>query len=390
MAGSDYEDMSKEQLKEALTTSERDVECFRELAEHIPEVFWMTDVQGTQQIYISPAYEKIYGHTCASLYDQPVQRLNCVHPDDRERVQTAFDQDAARGDYDEVYRIVRPDEEIRWIRDRAWPVEDDAGRVYRLAGFAIDMTRQQNLEDARQQQHHQMSALNRLTALGMLGAGLAHEISQPLTAARGFLWRAMKGASNGGGLPDEVAQPLERANDEVTRATETVRKLREFVRFGRPSDQNCHFGDVARDAARLIEIKARAMGVSIELSPRGLDEEVVADPLFCQRILLNLMDNSLDAFSQRETASPRIALQLAAVSDEFMDVVYYDNAGGLDEQSCHKLFDPFYSSKKDGLGLGLAASRSMAESLGGSLTLGDEPVPRGSFILRLRRKPPTD
>ncbi len=383
MSNQNYGDMPREELEKQATKTERDVACFRELAEHIPEVFWMTNPRGTEQIYISPAYERIYGATCASLYEQPVQRLNCVHPDDRERVQQAFDDKALLGDYDETYRIVRPDNETRWLRDRAFPVYNDEGEPYRLAGFAIDISAQQSREDERQKQHHQMSALNRLTALGMLGAGLAHEISQPLTAARGFLWRATKLA---GKLPDEhskLREPLDRATSEVERASNTVSKLREYVRFGSPSGEHCDFGKMIAATIDLFEVKARFAGVRVNVSPELLNLDIAADALFCQRILLNLMDNSLEVCIERGIENPTISMDMAAQTEESVTLAYHDNAGGLEKKCQERLFEPFYTSKSSGLGLGLATSRSMAEALGGSLSLGNEPVPNGSFMLRL-------
>ena len=120
--------------------AENNERCFRELAEHIREVFWMTNPLGDELVYISPAYEQIWGQTCQSLYDDPGRRLAWVHDADREEVLKAFKRDAANGDYDKTFRINRPDGEVRWIRDRAFPVLDDEGELYRLAGFALDVT----------------------------------------------------------------------------------------------------------------------------------------------------------------------------------------------------------------------------------------------------------
>jgi PAS domain S-box-containing protein len=91
-------------------------------------------------LYVSPAYEEIWGRSCASLYASPQSWLDAIHPEDRERVRTASLTKQAAGDYCEEYRIIRPDGTVRWIRDRAFPVRDHAGNVYRLAGLAQDIT----------------------------------------------------------------------------------------------------------------------------------------------------------------------------------------------------------------------------------------------------------
>ncbi|MGH2621628.1 MAG: PAS domain-containing protein, partial [Anaerolineales bacterium] len=115
-------------------------EQFRQLAENIREVFWMTDPEKNQMLYISPGYEDIWGRTVASLYESPRSWLDAIHPDDRDRVLVAATTKQVSGAYDEEYRIVRPDGSIRWIWDRAFPIRDAAGTVYRIAGIAEDIT----------------------------------------------------------------------------------------------------------------------------------------------------------------------------------------------------------------------------------------------------------
>jgi PAS domain S-box-containing protein len=124
--------------EEVLAESE---ERFRQLAENINEVFWMADPQTTEILYISPAYERVWGRSCQNLSEQPRSVLDAVHPDDRERVQVAALEKHGRGEStDEEYRVVRPDGSVRWVRDRAFPVRDAAGQVYRMVGIAEDIT----------------------------------------------------------------------------------------------------------------------------------------------------------------------------------------------------------------------------------------------------------
>ena len=122
-------------------------ERFRQLAENISEVFWMTDIQKRRMIYVSPGYEIIWGRTRESLYAEPKSWIGAVHADDRERVCQASLTKQASGDYDEEYRIVRPNQEVRWIRDRAYPVRDADGTVYRIVGIAEDITTLKCLEE---------------------------------------------------------------------------------------------------------------------------------------------------------------------------------------------------------------------------------------------------
>jgi PAS domain S-box-containing protein len=129
----------RKRVEEKLRESE---ERFRQLAENIREVFWLSDPEKNQILYISPGYEEIWGRSCESLYSSPRSWLDAIHPDDRDRVLAAALTKQIDGQYDEQYRIVRPDGSVRWIRDRAFPVKDPAGTIYRVAGIAEDITEQ--------------------------------------------------------------------------------------------------------------------------------------------------------------------------------------------------------------------------------------------------------
>lgn len=133
----------------ALKSSEENLkqseERFRQVVENIEEVFWMTDVVKQTILYISPAYEKVWGRSIASLHAEPLTWLDAIHPDDRARVREATRRQAD-GIYNEEYRIVQPNGNVRWISDRAFPVRDAHGNVYRVAGVAVDITEKKKLQ----------------------------------------------------------------------------------------------------------------------------------------------------------------------------------------------------------------------------------------------------
>ena len=135
----------RRQAEDRLRQSE---ERFRQLTENITEIFWMTDPALTKMLYISPGYEKIWGRSCASLYERPTAWLDAIHPDDRGRVEKAARAFPVSGRYDEEYRIIRPDGSTRWISDRAFPVKDASGRLYRITGIAEDITDRKSAEKA--------------------------------------------------------------------------------------------------------------------------------------------------------------------------------------------------------------------------------------------------
>lgn len=163
---------------EALRESE---ERFRQLAENIDEVFWMRDTDHPDILFVSPAYEEIWGLTRESLYEDHTSWLKIVHPDDRDRVCTAV-QEEVQGEYDQEYRIVRSDGSMRWIRDRSFPIRDAQGRVYRLAGITQDITARKQMELAASKALERERELSRVKS-GFI-AMTSHEFRNPLTTIR--------------------------------------------------------------------------------------------------------------------------------------------------------------------------------------------------------------
>jgi PAS domain S-box-containing protein len=142
---------------EALRASE---ERFRQLAENAREVFWLMDVPGGRISYVNPAYQAMFGRTCQSLYEAPEDWYEALHPDDRERVVRAYEASQA-APYDEEYRVVHPDGSVRWVRDRAVPVHDAAGRVVRVAGITEDITARKHSEEALRRTYRALLTLSR-------------------------------------------------------------------------------------------------------------------------------------------------------------------------------------------------------------------------------------
>lgn len=147
------EDITEQKLSEvALRESE---ERFRQIAENIEDVFWISDPTKPQLLYISPAYEKIWGRSIESLYASNINLINSTHPDDRERVLATFVENAHQATFEHEYRIVRPDGTVRWIRDRGFPVKDE-GQVKYITGIAQDITERKLAEATLQQLNEEL------------------------------------------------------------------------------------------------------------------------------------------------------------------------------------------------------------------------------------------
>lgn len=147
------ERQKRHEAERALRESE---ERFRQLAENVSEiVFWMSDLQTDRLLYVSPAYERIWGRSCESLYANGREWLEGIHPEDRQRVRQNFDDRALAGGYDEEYRVLRLDGSVCWVRDRGFPLGDADGKPYRVVGIAQDITDLKQAELTLRQQIQQ-------------------------------------------------------------------------------------------------------------------------------------------------------------------------------------------------------------------------------------------
>jgi PAS domain S-box-containing protein len=165
---------------EAMRESEQ---RFRQIAENIDEVFWIIDVEKFQMLYASPAYQNIWERSPESLYEVPMSWLDAIHPEDRDRILAASVEKELKGEYDEEYRIVRSDGSIRWIRDRAFPILNSQGNIYRLAGLAEDITPRKQAELEVYKALQTERELNELKSSFV--AMTSHEFRSPLTTIHG-------------------------------------------------------------------------------------------------------------------------------------------------------------------------------------------------------------
>jgi PAS domain S-box-containing protein len=146
-------------LDRMITEIEQRDARFRELAGAIREVFWMLDLASGQIVYISPGYEEIWGRRCEQLYANPEDWLLGVHEEDRSRVQQCFREHISREEFEQTYRIRRPDGTVRWVHDCAFPVRDQSGAITRVAGVAADITAQREAQEALAKTQRQLASI---------------------------------------------------------------------------------------------------------------------------------------------------------------------------------------------------------------------------------------
>lgn len=382
MSGSHTDIDARKNMEEALRESEM---RFRQVAENTREVIWLTDIARKKIIYISPNYEQVWGRTCQSLYDSPRAWAESVHPEDRARALTAAATKQGSGDYDETYRIIRPDGTVRWIRARALPVKDEAGRPIRIAGVAEDVTERRILEDRLRAALD--AALASDQAKTQFLANISHEMRTPLNAIQGMC-ELMAGQV----LPEPHASRAKLAHDAVGILTATIGDLLDLSKIEaghlaldpKPTD----IRELIGATFAMVSAQAYAKGVKLHLDVAATVPMMLrVDPLRLRQVVTNLLNNALK-FTAAGSVSLAVSTESIDGKQVFLNVSVRDTGIGIAPEIQGRLFQPFTQADASttrlygGTGLGLAISRRLIEAMGG--VIGVESVPDAGSVFWFR------
>lgn len=361
----------RRERRQAVSELRESEERFRQLAESIQDVFWLVDLDEDRILYVSPAYEAIWGQPCAHLYASREAWLESIHPGDRERVRLAFLTKQTTGLYDEEYRIVRPDGAERWIRDRAFPVVNPAGDIDRVAGVARDITEQKIIQE-------QFLRGQRMECIGTLAGGIAHDLNNILAPIITALELLKLKFTDG-----ESRELLGLLGSSAQRGADMVRQVLSFARGVEGQRVELQVKHLIRDIEKLArdtflkDIQVRTNTAS-DLWP------VLGDPTQLHQVLLNLCVNARDAMPQggvltisaeNLTLDAHYAgLHVDAKPGPYVLVRVMDTGLGMPPGIIGKIFDPFFTTKEvgKGTGLGLSTSLAIVKSHGGYLRVASE------------------
>ncbi|NLS03390.1 PAS domain S-box protein [Rhizobium sp. P32RR-XVIII] len=290
------------------------------------------------------------------------------HPDDRdralERITTSIREKA---EYAIEYRIVLLDGTVKHLYSMAHPVFDDAGAVVEYIGTVMDITERKRAEEALQKAQTELAHVARVTTMGALTSSIAHEVNQPLGAIVTNANAALRWLAGRPPDIDEARATLGRIVRDGHRAADVIGGVRALLKktavVAAPLDLN----KLIQDTATLVqgELRRHRILLRTELAPDL--PPVAGDRVQLQQVILNLMMNGIEAMSE-VTDRPRELLMIARSEASGAVLVAVKDAGtGLDTQSAEQLFEPFYTTKADGLGMGLAICRLIVEAHGGRL-----------------------
>lgn len=222
--------------------------------------------------------------------------------------------------------------------------------------------------EARVREHQAALAhLLRVSSLGELAAGVAHEINQPLTAIAGYALTGGEEVRSGTATPDQTAEVLEKIEAEARRAGAIVHRLRRLVDKTPPQRQPTSLGEAIRNVVRLMSGQLAQQRIQVHYEPAPDSLRVNADPLQLEQVLVNVLQNAVDSIRASGRADGRIWIRSAGTGDGRVETTVHDNGEGISADAGERMFDAFFTTKADGLGMGLAISRAIVEAHEGRL-----------------------
>lgn len=369
--------------KEAEVALQQSESLFRQLAENINAVFHLRDIRTNRLIYVSSAFEQLWGISVDSLYANPELYFSTMSKEDIDRHLLYYGQETESTEEIE-FQIERPDGQIRWIRTRFYPIKDQKGHIYRKAALSEDITSQKHIQMEREMLESSLAQSQKLEAIGTLASGVAHEINNPLMGMINFA-QLIKDAS-----PDETLNTYSDAIIEEGRRISTiVRDLLDFARKDADEFAIENPAELVNKAISLMNPTLRKERITIEAAYQEDLPEIKCKGHQIQQVLLNLLDNAKFALIQDfqgENSAKKIIVKVFTDQDDATVCISVENPGsGIPKDHAARIFDPFFTTKPRGIGtgLGLSISYGIINKHGGNLRLETEPGKFARFIIEL-------
>ena len=348
---------------------------------HLPVSAWTLKPDGTPD-FVNEVWLQFAGQTLEFVRSHPEAWMAAVHPEDRERAAKSFWQaiHAGQNFAIETRSLRAKDKTYRWHLQQAVVLRNSAGNVLRFVGTTTDIDDQKRAEEALRQAQRDIARINRLTTMGELTASLAHEIRQPIAGAITNAKVCLRKLGNDEPDLDGVHVAANQFLRDVQRAAEIITRIHSQFQLGSVDHEIVSLGEIVEDTVAILRDEARRYDVSMRLSLAGNLPDIVGDRVQLQQVVMNLIVNSIEAM--KEIDAPRKMTIKSQYSDSKHVLVSVSDVGiGFPPQLAERIFDPFFTSRPRGTGMGLRVSRSIIEFAWWALMGGRLPGARSDLSL---------
>jgi PAS domain S-box-containing protein len=263
--------------------------------------------------------------------------------------------------------FIGKDGRIRNMECNATAVPSEGGAFTTFLIIQRDVTEKRRAEEELRQHQQELVHVMRLSTMGEMASGMAHELNQPLSALVSYCGTAASMLDSQGTEPPGLREILDRAKEEAHHAAEIIRNLRQFVRKGESDSEPLGLRELIEDVEILLKAELEKHSVTIDENLACGGGRVLANRIQIEQVLINLIRNSIEAIKGANIADGRVLVETRPAPNDTIAVTISDNGPGIDPEMLGNLFQPFQSSKPSGMGLGLSISRSILQGHGGTI-----------------------
>lgn len=356
---------------------------YRTVADFTYDWEYWTYLDGTMT-YVSSSCERISGYPARDFLNNPSLFREIIVPEDREIWDTHYCDSRNKFKGREIqFRIRKRDGEIRWIEHACQPVSDDQGNPSGFRASNRDVTKRKHYEMETLRLQSELAHVDRVSTIGTLTSALAHEINQPLTAMRSYAQAGLRFLDADQPDYDNLRKALKGIVADNKRASSVINHLRSLVKKEKHSAEAFDVNSMIERVIFLINSEIVLRNAKVKLNLHQNAPAFHGDSVQIQQVIINLLTNALDAIENQPVESRHITLSTKAEKAGVVIVSISDSGGGINPDKMEEIFNPFYTTKPQGLGLGLAMCRSIIEAHGGQLRCENNPDGGATFSFTL-------
>ena len=354
------------------------------LLQHLPVSAWTLKPDGTPD-FVNRVWLEFSGQTLDFVRSQPEAWMTVVHPDDRERASRLF-WDGVRSGQGFAFQtrsLRTQDGTYRWHLQQAAPLRDADGKVLKFVGTTTDIDDQKRAEETLNELRSELAHMARVTSLGALTASIAHEVNQPLTGIVTNAGTCLRTLSANPPNIEGAREAARRAIRDGNRASEIITRLRTLFSKKEATAESVELNEAAREVLALSSDELQRNRVILQQEFANDIPRVTGDRVQLQQVILNLLRNASDAMGGVDDRPRRLVIRTEKDESDGVRLTVQDAGVGITPQDMERLFDAFYTTKSEGMGMGLFVSRSIIESHSGRLwaTPNDGPGATFSFSI---------
>ena len=353
-------------VREALEEAQR---RFEAVLDGLEAAVFVADAHSDEILFANRTFKNIYGFDAVG---RTVRGVAVPEPDNGDYLHRLRALDANALPLELFDGEVQHPLSGRWYHMREHATSWVDARVVRMS-IATDITDRKQSAESSQQQAERLQHTSRLITMGEMASTLAHELNQPLSAIANYCMGCVTRIQSGKFREEDLLSAMQKASFQAERAGKIIRRVREFVKKSEPRRSAVRLAEVLDDAIGFAAIDVRRLGGRIDLDIEAELPLVYADRIMIEQVVINLIKNGLDAMSALPRSERVLVVRVRRVGERAVEVSVVDRGHGISEEEVGQLFTPFYSTKAEGMGMGLNICRSIIEFHDGRLTVAPNP-----------------